>query len=856
MRTAAPLPLPLSLRLALREMRGGLSGLRVLLACLALGVFAIAAAGSLTRSIQAGLEADAQALLGGDLVVERRYQPPDADEHAALDALATTTRVALLRAMAVTPGDSGERALVDLKAVGAGYPLYGAVALPGGASLDAALAQQDGIWGAVAAPALLDRLGLAVGDRFRLGSLTLELRDTLAREPDRATSLFTLGPRLMIPLDALPGTELVRPGSLVTWETRLRADKGVTPERIRARLAEAFPEAGWRLRGTDQAAPGLTRFLHTLALFLTLVGLTALLVGGIGVANATGAWLQRRMPTIATLKCLGAPAGLVFQVYLIQIGLLSLLGIGLGVAGGALTPWLVAALAADLLPVRAEPALHARPLLLAAAFGALTALVFALWPLARARDIPALALIKGVETTTPARRWPRRRYLVLLALALAALVALTVGTADNPRFALGFTGGAAMAMALFALAALLVRRLARAAGPLAHGRPGLRLALANLHRPGAATGSVILSLGLGLSVLVIVALIQGNLARQVDERLPERAPSFFFIDLQPDQVDPFRAVLAEAGDGTVAETAFADMVRGRITALNGVPAAEAGVDPDVTWALRGDRGFTTGATPPEDTTVVRGAWWPADYEGPPLFSLSEELATGFGLDIGDTLTVNILGREITGTLANTRRIDWGSLRINFTFVVSPSALAGAPRTWIATVRLDGDAATETESAVERAVTDALPNVSAIRVRNALEAARTILDGAARAITASAAITLVAGGLVLAGAMAAGHGRRVYESVVLKVVGATRGALLRGYLMEYGLLGLATGAIAAAVGTAGAWAVVVFVMDTDWVFLPGVLAMTLVACILVTLTAGYVGTWRALSDKAGPWLRNE
>ncbi|MBB4266063.1 ABC transporter permease [Roseospira visakhapatnamensis] len=847
--------MPLSLRLALRELRGGLSGLRVLLACLALGVFAIAAAGSLTRAIQAGLEADAQALLGGDLVVERRYQPPDAAEQAALEALATPARVATLRAMAVAPGEAGARALVDLKAVGDGYPLYGTVTLTGGGPLAEALARRDSTWGAVAAPNLLDRLGLAVGDRLRLGSLTLEVRDTLAREPDRTTSLFSLGPRLMISLAALPDTGLVRPGSLVTWETRLRADQGVPPARIRARLTETFPEAGWRLRGTDQAAAGLTRFLETLTLFLTLVGLTALLVGGIGVANATGAWLRRRMTTIATLKCLGAPAALIFRVYLIQIGVLALLGIGVGVAGGAVTPWLVQTLAADLLPVRTQAAIYPGPLLLAATFGALTALVFALWPLARARDIPALALVKGADTATdPARRWPRRRDLLGLAVALAALVILTVASADDPRFALGFTGGAAVAMGVFALAAVLVRRLARAAGPLAQGRPGLRLALANLHRPGAATGPVVLSLGLGLSVLVIVALIQGNLAHQIDERLPDRAPSFFFIDLQPDQVDPFRAVLAETGGAAVAETAFADMVRGRITALNGVPVAEATVDPDVAWALRGDRGFTTAATPPEGTTLVRGTWWPEDHAGPARVSLPDDLAAGLGLDIGDTLTVNILGREITGTLANTRRVDWGSLRINFTFVVSPDALAGAPRSWIATVRLDGDAATET--AVERAVTDALPNVSAIRVKNALESVRVILDGAARAITASAAVTLLAGGLVLAGAMAAGHGRRVYESVVLKVLGATRGALLRGYLLEYGLLGLATGAIAAAVGTAGAWAVVVFVMDTDWVFLPDVLILTLVACVLVTLTAGYLGTWRALSGKAGPWLRNE
>jgi len=850
----AATPLPLSLRLALRELRGGLSGLRVLLACLALGVFAIAAAGSLTSAVQAGLEADAQALLGGDLVVERRYRPPTDAEQALLDSLGSTTRVATLRSMAVAP-ESGDRTLVDLKAVGEGYPLFGRVALTGGRSLDAALANRDGTWGAVAEPSLLDRLGLDPGDQVRVGTLTLELRDTIQREPDRATSLFTLGPRLLISLDALGETGLLQPGSLVDWETRLRADAGVSATDMRTRLTEAFPEAGWRLRGTDEAAAGLSRFLRTLTLFLTLVGLTALLVGGIGVANATGAWLQRRRPTIATLKCLGAPAGLIFRIYLIQIALLAAVGIALGVAGGAVTPWLANTLAADLLPVRAASAPQPQPLLLAAGFGVLTALTFALWPLARAHDIPALALIKGPETETESdRRWPRRRYLLALATALAVLVALTVGSADDPRFALGFVGGAAAAVALFAGAAWAVRRLARAAAPLARGRPGLRLALANLHRPGAATGSVVLSLGLGLSVLVIVALIQGNLARQIDERLPDRAPSFFFIDIQPYQLEDFKEVLARSGGDAIVETAFADMVRGRVTALNGVPAAEAQVDPDMAWALRGDRGFTTGDAPPEDATLVRGQWWPAEYDGPPLFSLPEDLAAGFGLEIGDTLTVNILGREITGTLAVTRRVDWGSLRINFTFVVSPNALAGAPRTWLATVRLDGDSATET--AVERAVTDALPNVSAIRVKSALETVRIILDGAARAITASGALTLLAGGLVLAGAMAAGHGRRVYESVVLKVVGATRGTLLRGYLLEYGLLGLATGLIAAAVGAVGAWAVVVFVMKTDWVFLPGVLAATLAACVVVTLASGYLGTWRALSGKAGPWLRNE
>ncbi|WP_299438080.1 FtsX-like permease family protein [uncultured Rhodospira sp.] len=843
-----PHAIPLSLRLALREMRGGLSGFRVLVACLALGVFAMAAAGSMTRAIHAGLEADAQALLGGDLEVERRYQPPNAEQMALMREIATVARTVDMRAMAIVPDEEGGRALVELKAVDDAYPLYGTMDLTGGGSLVDALARRDGTWGAVADPNLLSRLGLSVGDRVRVGDATVVLRDTIAREPDRVASLFSLGPRLMIHHEALPATGLIQPGSLVTHDTMLRADKGVPPEAIRARLTEAFPEAGWRLRGTDQAAPGLTVFLENLTLYLTLVGLTALLVGGIGVANATRAYLQGRLTTIATLKCLGAPAGVIFRVYLIQISGLALLGVAIGLAAGIAAPFVAEALFGAWLPVRARVAVYPEPAMLALVSGALVALVFAVWPLARARDIPALAIFQGALAA--AGRWPRRRYLALLVAALAALVAVTVLGAEDRRFAAVFVAGAAGALGLFGLAALGVRLLARRSARLARGRPGLRLALANLHRPGSATASVVLSLGLGLSVLVIVALIQGNLARQIDDRLPREAPSYFFIDIQPHQLEGFKAVLAEA-EG-VGRTQFADMVRGRITRLDGVPAAEAEVHPDARWALRGDRGFTTGDAPPENATIVRGDWWPAGYDGPPLFSLPEDLADGFGLEIGETLTVNILGREITGELANTRKVDWGSLRINFTFMVSPNALAGAPRTWIATVRVD-DAH---EAALERAVTDAYPNVSAIRVKSALQSVRGILETAARAITAAAAVTLVAGALVLAGAFAAGHARRVYESVVLKVVGATRGALLRGYLLEYGLLGLATGLIAAGVGTAGAWAVVVFVMRGAWVFLPDVVLATLVACVLLTLAAGYVGTWRALSASAAPHLRNE
>ncbi|ABC24447.1 ABC transporter permease [Rhodospirillum rubrum] len=838
---------PVALRFALRELRAGLSGFRVLIACLAIGVAAIAAAGSVNRAIDEGLSANARQLLGGDLELRLMYRDLSAAEIATLERLGTLTRYTEMRAM-VRPETNaeGRRLLVEMKGVEPGYPLYGAVELTDGQPLAGALAERDGLAGAVAAPALADRLGIKVGDRLRVGDAVVELRGVIAREPDAIGGAFSFGPRLMVAAPTVAKTGLIQPGSLVEYHGLLRLEGGSDLARAKDILAAEHPQAGWRLRGPEEAGAGAQRFLDRLTLFLVLVGLTSLLVGGIGVANAVKAYLDGRIRTIAVLKCLGAPAGLIFRVYMIQIGLISLAGVGIGLLIGAALPPLAIALLADLLPVPAEAGVFAGPLLLAAAFGLLTALVFSLGALSRARDIPATALFRGESAKGRGGRWRDRLMIAAGALTLAALA---VATADDKPLAAWFVAGAGLALLLFRGAAALVGLLAKAAGRPS-GLPALRLALTNLHRPGAATTSVVLSLGLGLSVLVAIALIQGNLDRQIREGIPAQAPTFFFIDIQPQQTATFEAAVHGADPG--AKVVLADMIRGRIRAFNGVPVAEERIAPEARWAVRGDRGFSTAETLPEGSTLQAGAWWPADYQGPPLFSLTSDLAEGMGLAPGDAVTVNILGRDLTGTLANTRKVDWGSLTMNFAFVVSPGAFAGAPRSYIATVRASEALASD----VDKAVAAVLPNVSAIRVRDALDTVTAIMEGAGNAVRISALLTLIAGAVVLGGAFAANHGRRLREAVTLKVLGATRGQILRAYLTEYGILGLATGLIAALVGSVAAWGVLVFALRADWVLLPGVVATTAVGCVLATMAAGLAGTWRALGAKAAPFLRNE
>lgn len=830
--------LALAWRIARRELRAGTRGLRIVLACLALGVAAIAAVGTLRAGVAEGMRADGRRMLGGDFELSSNSAPLPADDRAWLAAGgAQLSDTVEMRAMAVAA--SGERMLVELKAVDAAWPLVGA------ATYAPADARPGGL-GVVLDSLVLERLALKPGDTVRIGEATFTVRGALVDEPDRIAGPVILGPRALIALGDLPATHLVQPGSLLRFSTRVLLPAGANPGAALAATRARLGDAGWRIRDSANAAPGVARFIDQTALFMTLVGLTSLLVGGIGVANGVRAWVLARTSTIATLRCLGAPAGTIFAAGILQIGVLAAVGIALGVAAGAALPALAAGALEGILPAAPRAGIYPGPLALAALFGALTAGAFALWPLARARDIPGAALFR--EAVTPAAARPRGGVLTAGLLLAAALVGLTIATAQDRAFAAWFCAGALATLAIHRLAAAGLMRLAarvRHGGSLA-----VRLGLAALWRPGNATPLMLVSLGLGLSTLAAVALIEGNVARTVNEQMPARAPSFFFIDIQPDQVGRFDAIV-HATPG-VTEERRVPSLRARIVAVNGVPAERVRTTPETAWALRGDRGLTYAATPPEGTRLVAGAWWPADYRGPPLVSFDAALADGWGIGIGDTITVNVLGRDITLRIASLRDIAWRSLAMNFTLVASPGMLEAAPHTHIATVTAQPSA----EGALMRAVTDALPNVSAIRVRDALEAVNALLGRIAAALALTGSVTLVAGALVLAGAVAAGQRRRIRDAVILKTLGATRAEIRRAFLVEFGALGLAAGLAAAVVGSVAAWAVMTWVLRAEWVFLPGRLLLTVAGCAALTLAFGWAGTARALRAKAAPLLRDE
>nr|WP_188908078.1 ABC transporter permease [Aureimonas endophytica] len=828
-------------------MRGGLKGFAIFLACIMLGVAAIAAVNSVAAMMTGAIAGEGRAILGGDVRFNLVQRPASAEERAYLDSLGAVAETISMRSMVRPAVGGGDPALVELKAVDGAYPLYGRVASTPAEPLPALLAAPSGRFGALAAPELFERMNLKPGAVLKLGRAEIVLTGVLDREPDALSDGFNFAPRLLVDRAAIEATGLLQPGSLYEYDYGVRLAQPVHSKDLTEAANARFPSAGWNIRTSDRAAPSLQRNIERFSQFLTLVGLTALIVGGVGVANAVGAYLSAKRGVIATFKSLGAGGGFVVTVYLVQIMLLAGLGILAGLVLGAVAPFATAGLVSAFLPIAAEPGFYPGALLIAALFGLLTALAFALVPLGRTRDVPATALFRDISGG--AARRPRLVYLGAAALLALAIAALALAMADDRKVAGIFLLATGIAFLILRGVAFVIERLAKAARP--PRIVALRLALANIHRPGALTASVTLSLGLGLTLLVALATIDTDLRREIAGNLAERAPDFFFVDIRNDGIDAFRQRIAELAPGGTLEAA--PMLRGRITRLNGIEAAKVKVPPEGAWVLRGDRGITYADAVPKNSRLTEGDWWPKDHAGEPLVSFAAEQAKQLGLTLGDTITVNVLGRDITARIANLRSVEWESLGINFVMVFSPNAFAGAPHAWLATLAIP-DATPAVEKAVLNGVADSDPAVTTVRVRDALNAVNRLVEQLAIAIRAAAAVALVASVLVLSGALAAGNRRRIHDAVVLKTLGGTRRLLIASYCAEYLLLGLATAGFAIGAGALAAWYVVARIMALPFHFDWGIALATLLAALVLTVGIGLAGTWRVLGQKAAPVLR--
>ena len=839
------------MRFALRDLRGGLAGLRIFLLCIALGVAAIVGVESLARALNDGLGREGRVILGGDASFSLIHRRLSADEQRFLAAHGSLSTIATVRGMARAA--SGDAALIEIKAVEPSWPRLGAAVFAPSMSLDDALGERDGVFGAAVEEALLARLNLKLGDVIRIGEASFALRTLLVSEPDRLATGVGLGPRALISQAALDATQLVQPGSLVRWTTRVvmggpnGAPDNSAVQALMGQAKRTFPEAGWDARSRLNVSPDFSRDLDRFAEFLTLAGLLSLVVGGVGVANAAQGFVDRKRATLAILKAIGATGSGVVALALIEFAIVALIGALAGAALGSAIPFAVDWLFGSLLPIPLAPSIAPSLIGLGLAYGLLTALAFSIAPLGRAHDVPVTTLIR--DLVEERRGWPRKRYLGLAALAGAALVALAVLTSPQQSIAAMVAGATVAAFLALRVVAFCIAYLARWAP--ASRSVEWRMALAAIHRPGALTPSVVLSLGLGLTALVALTLIDTNMRAELRQSEPGVTPSFFFLDVRGADAGAFvDFVKREALGVKISET---PMMRGRFVTIGGRPVEKVKPSDKVAWALEGDRGVTFAEKPPEGSEVVAGTWWPADYSGPPLVSMEKEVAAGLGLHLGDTVVVNVLGRDIAAKLANLRKVNWKSFAINFVLVYSPNALKGAPYTELVSTALPADAP-DAELALMRAVARQFPAVASVRVREAMDNIETLVAKLALAIRAATGVALTTSVLVLAGALAANRRARLADATILKILGATRGRLTMMFLIEYALLGAATAAFGVAAGTLAAYWVVERTMQFDFVFDWRAALAAAGGGLAITVGLGMIGAWRTLSQKPAAYLR--
>jgi len=838
----ARLKAPLAWRLALRELRGGLSGFWVLMLCLTLGVAAIAGVASVRYSIAQGIQDEGQNILGGDAQMEFTYRFASDDELAWITQNARAhSVVADFRSMLT---HEAVRGLTDVKAVDDLYPLAGHVVLDPQMPLEDAFAGAGGLPGAVLDPLLVRQLELALGDTVQIGGQSFIYMATLVREPDSAGAGFGFGPRSMVALSALEDTGLLQPGTLFNTSYRLLAETDDL-DQLRASAQTDLPQSGFQWRDKRDGAPGLSELVARLSAFLVLVGLAGLAVGGVGVSSAVRAYLDRKIHVIATLKTLGAERSLVFGIYFIQIGLLTLIAVFAGLFVGALFPYAAVWAFGDQLPIPISPQIHTGALAEAASYGILTAAIFVLWPLARADRIRPAELYR--DSLTNRRVWPAARYLIAIAILLTTLVALAALFVDNLKLVMWVTIGIGLSFVLLVLAARMIGGLSRflAARPALRARPTLRLALGAVGGPGAETASVVLSLGLGLTVLSAVGQIDTNLRASIAQELPARAPSYFVVDILPTQIDALKARFDNDPDITEYETA--PMLRGLITEINGQNARDVAGSH---WVLEGDRGITYASAKPDNFNITEGAFWPDRYDGPPQISFAAEEALEMGLKLGDMLTINVLGRDIVGELTSLREVDFSTAGMGFILAMNESALAGAPHSHIATVY--GDALAD--GRIARWMAKDFPNTTLISVRDAISRVTELMGSIASAITVAAGATLVTGVVVLFGAVASGDAKRRYEAALLKTLGASRRDILQSFALRFILMGFGAAVVALFAGSVATWAVMRFVMDTTFTLSLSNAVTVIFIGVLLSAIAVLALAMRALSVSPASVLR--
>jgi len=886
---------PFIFRMAWRETRGAWRHFLYFFACIAIGVGALVGVSLFSTNMERAVTREARGLLGGDLEI-RLTRPLSPGGQTVLDSLSTRkmvfTHVSELVAMAArsTSGPSMTQStqIIELKAVESAYPLYGTIRLDPAQSPDFLLHPDErrcggrSCFGAVVQESLLIRMGLSIGDRLKIGHAMFLITGVVRTEPDRMANAFILGPRVMISQEGLQAAKLIKPGSRVRERYLVKTPSDIPLEPLLSELRDRLSADSARVSSYRTAQSQLRQFLDQLSRYLGLIGLTALFIGGLGVGTSIHAFLRDKLRTIAILKAVGADSATVVSTYVVQAIFLgcvgSLAGMLLGIALQRGLPPLMAGLfmsdLLDQLGVSLDLSWSSIwPLMKGALLGLLSTLLFTLWPLLKIRDIHPGAIFRrdaeqstAEQETLPSRWWVRwgladRWNVGTAGGIILGLCALSIWQAGSWTIGFLFLGALSVAITvLFLCARMFVRGLAWMPLPRVLS---LRYALGNVVRPGSQATGIMVAIGIGVMVIVTVSLVEQALLRQVQENRPADAPTFFFIDIQPDQSKEFVSLVAQRADRARPE--LTPLVRSRLHAIDGrVVTIEEGVEKEdkraegkegrgKQWYFTREYVLTFLEQLPKDNQLVKGEWWkPGQVFSTPQVSVEEDAAMHLGLTIGSIVEFDIQGATVAATVSSIRKVEWGNFSTNFYMILSPGAIAGAPFTYVATVRV----LPEQEVPLQQAVVASFPNVSAIHIGDVLDGFARVLDRLSLAIRAVALFCVAAGGLVMAAALAATRYRRLYESVILKALGATRGLIARAFAIEYVVLGIVAGLIGLTLGSILSWTVLRYLFDLPWSIHPRVLGTGLLLTMVLTLIVGFASTYRILGQRPLAVLRHE
>lgn len=843
--------IPVLLSTALRETKSNLRDFRVMVLSLFLGVFVISLIYNITDALENGLNKNGKAILGGDVLIRQIYNPITADQLNYLATYGTISQSIEMRGLVYN--DANEQAgLSEIKAIDDHYPLFGKIELTNAGLVDNIhtflKTAENGKPNIVMDEGLKNRLELNIGETVQLGSIEFTLKDTITNEPDRAGGgTFTVAPRTMLRIDALKTTKLLVPGAQTYYKYRIALSNPDQIDALESSLNDRYAEASWRFRKYTNASPRIERFLEQLSLFFTLVGLSALLIGGVGIGNATKVVIQKRVASIAVMKTLGASKSFVFYLWVAILTMTSLIGVIPAIILAQILPFIIFDTLGPLIPITAIPTISFTSIIQSVFLAFSILFLFSILTLSIAAQLKPALLLKTAITNGIEGKADKSITRVFIAL-LCLVISVVVLTSPRPDFTLAFTIGA---LATFLILRVTSWCIIKALTPLKNSKKlTLRLAVLSLVRTGNQTLTILVALGLALTLFTMIALIEDNIKNRISDDIPEDAPAFFFIDIQKSQMAEFEAMLQSFPD--VADLQKVPNLRGRIKYINGENAEDALVDQSESWLLRGDRGFTYLTEQPKHSELLDGEWWSPDYDGPPIISIVEDVADAFDIGAGDEITLNVLGRDITATVANVRSVNWSTMTINFSITFAPGTLDNAPHSYLATIIAPEDQ----ENKIMSAIAQQFPNITAIQVREALQIVTDILEQIAIAMRVIASLALVTGILVLFSSILSTFRQRRYETILMKVIGVTPKMIARATKIEFAILGLAAGTLALLIGSLGSYLVVVYIMKSDWVLSLNIALSTVSASLVITFIFSFWALSRILQAKPHQYLRNE